>query len=344
MLLIRWQLSVKGRHFGKMKRFRVWIIGVIILLVVVTGVVTAFERFVFFNSFDADHSKYVDKVDALTKPEEYVLTMEEPEKISAILQLRTLLSNNRAEGDFGPVGILTGLNFCFDFAYAFTTEGEDRILSKGCYIAVYDGSKEDKSVISNNIGIMSVDELIGYDFASELYELVKNNPDCKVRLDEYAINGYIVIPVALTVDGLSDLGTVAFYNDEIPKGYEKVTASNIYVSNDCEGSIPLDADKSLYQKMKAAYNHDCKAQKLCDRLVSEIDYSAGDNFSSSLNAGFGKISRYYVAVKGNNAMVSVICMDYTKTIVTDIIIAILIWTFIFVMVHMTNVMYKKNKK
>lgn len=310
-----------------MKRFKKWLVGLVVIMLVAAVLVTLFVRFVLFSSFDADLTRYADKADVLTKPELYVLTAEEPEKVNALTRLRAMLSNSKLDGDLGAI-----CNFSVDVACAFLVENEESDLQEGCFINVCRGKTDQDVDPDSCIGVISVDKLCEYDFAEELYSVLDKNHGCYVKMPTYAECDYLIVPIDIVVEDMAGNIIASYTNDNVPDGYVVNTSDETYIVNFDGDNIVTASDDSLYQKMSAAYDSDCEAQVLCKELKTGINFANGDGTTTSETYGIGIITKSYVRVAGDKAMVRVIRMNFEDAIITDMIIAGCVWSLLYVII------------
>ncbi|MDD5998138.1 MAG: hypothetical protein PUC55_00340 [Lachnospiraceae bacterium] len=112
---------MKGKIF---KNIIIWFAGMVLIALVMNGIATLFVKEVMYDQIGI-LTNYVQKAESLLYPEEYVKTMDKPEKISAVLKLRTLLDDNFVDFDWGIKGDLVCTNIKVDTAVLFSAKNGD---------------------------------------------------------------------------------------------------------------------------------------------------------------------------------------------------------------------------
>lgn len=192
------------------------------------SVATFFVKEVIYDQMGS-FTKYAQKGDALLYPEEYVKILDEPAKIAAILKLRTLLDDNFVDFNRGMKGDLVCTNLKIDTAVLLSAKDGDTALSSGAWSAVCKEENGEMSPLKDTIGLVNVDALCEMEGVLQLYDVLKTNRDAKIKLDSYAIKGYVIVPISITVMDNSGKILEKIECKGVPADYEKIDATDIYI-------------------------------------------------------------------------------------------------------------------
>lgn len=305
-----------------LKGASIWIVGVVLITLMVNLVAFLFVRFSIYAAMPS-FIKYAKIGEAFLYPQEYVKTMEKPEKINAILTLRSLLSDNCMIFNQGIKGDLTCTSIRIDSATTFSSKNGESELSSGAWMAVCEEQDGRLDTIKNTVGLLSVENLCELDGVKSLYDGLKANPDAKIRLDSYGINDYIVEPVEISLVDENGGMITKYERSDVPENLDIVTANNLYINS---ANDRYSGEDNLYNKMTLVYGGEGDADRLCKEAVSKISYGKDYTAKPEINWGFGRFCVTDVCVVGDYSMVQVQEYIYIKTVFIYTILLNVCWT------------------
>ena len=317
------------------KNIIIWFAGMVLIALIMNGIATLFVKEVIYDQLGI-LTNYVQKADSLLYPEEYVKTMDKPEKISAVLKLRTLLDDNFVDFDRGIKGDLVCTNIKIDTAVLFSVKDGDSDLSDGVWSAVCKENNGQMSTLEDTVGLLCVNDLCEMEYASQLYDVLKANPDAKAKLDSYAMKGYIIVPVSITVIDADGNEIAQLECKDVPDGYEKIEADDIYIYN-VYGDNEFDrADECLYTEMELAYRGEREVDKIANDTQQQINNGSESGSTNDITWRFGKFTAKNVGVSENYSMVMVQEISYVKSAVLYVFLWGLVWTAVFWLVVLSK--------
>ncbi|MBO7395669.1 MAG: hypothetical protein J6U16_06080 [Ruminococcus sp.] len=292
-----------------MKRCIIWAVIMLVVLAVLNIIGTVVHKFVVCDMLTPTMTGYVAKSEEMLHPQ-----LKENGKTNGLerLYIRQMLDNSRIESDGSIIPTLLFIDIKADQSIIlFDGDGMNQF-SKGTFAAAYEETEEKLDGIKRTIGLVSVDELCGYDESKELCDVLEKHIDANLRLDSYTIDDYLVTPVKVTViDGSgSELKSIEF-----PSSGEVIERENIYIygGSDLDSEVDRSERNSLYTDMKTAYLGERRADKIAEKLAKKVDLSR-DETVTKYRLGFGHVATRSYEVADGRAMVWVFDSSYMKSI------------------------------
>ena len=319
-----------------MKKIIIWICSMIAIFFIVNTVGGLFVNSIFAKTYTPALYGWSKKTEIFIHPK--MVEPSEKSKTNGLhgLHTRSLICN----GKFS-----TGNNILTNFLFANVTIEESHIffdkdgtneLSCGTFINVYNKKDESLGYITQNIGIIIVDDFCKLDGAKDFYKEIKNK-EYKFRLDSYTIGeNYVITPVEITV--LNKFNNEVF-TKSFPANGEEIKAENIYFS---ENNNDVDEfGSSLAKKMNNVYDGMKKTGKIVNSLKDKAFFDNGDQSDTDTSFGIFTVVNTNVEITENNAMVSAICYNYYKGVIFYTVFLGIILTVI--MFAISQVQKKKNQ-
>lgn len=317
------------------KTIAIWLIGIIVAIVISVVVSTAVTRFIF--SADTDFSKYANKAEKILYPED----MEEQDKVSAVLNLRSMLSDHRFVGFNGIIGVASFTGATIDFSVKFDSRDGDSPLKEGKWIPVLKQDGEG-NLLKDTIGVVSANQLLEADYAEELYKLLAEHNNAIIILNKYAKENYVIIPLSLTIqDALgNELASFNVTDTSYPSDEIVTAEANIY--NIYHPDELFDnADYCLYNIMTMLKDGKRKTDTVAESMVASADYNNKQSYNkTTYGIGSFMIKQFAISDDGNYLMAYVVEYNYFKSFALYSCILIAMWSLIVWIVSMTN---KKEK-
>lgn len=299
---------------------------------------TLYEKFVIYDQI-ATITGYVKRGEALLYPESSAQLQAEPEKASVILKLRTLLDDSCTDIDQGMKGYFTGANIRLDSAVIIADQNGESARSSGIWAAVCKGADAAPDPLKATIGLLSVNELCAQTGAEQLYDILQSDPEAEIRLTVYGSNGYAIIPGTIEVRNQTgtSLGTIVL--QEIPDGYQRIEAKDVYIYNTYSGNEFNWTDESLAAQMSLVYRGERKVDKLAAQAQNALTTgtvqgrqrtdSNGNTVIEKVLPGFGTLTVRRVAMTQQYTMVVVEELSYLGSVVLYAGLVTVIWTILY---------------
>lgn len=242
---------------------------------------------------------------------------------------------------------IPNLGYTYRACKWFIRADGDMTLSKGSWLCVVEEAPERKqTLIKNAIGLVSVDEMSTKSYASELLADLETNLNANVRMDKYAANGIVIIPlkITLTDENGNELATVE--SDEVVSGEYTISEEPAYIINfytDVDGEYD-NADFSLYEILKDAMNGPSNVDIAMEELVKKVDFSQGNNGDyKHFSLGIGNYKIQYINIEGDYAMVGSEIHIWPKNVILTAGLVDIAWTVIMAIVSVA-ILIIRNKK
>lgn len=319
-----------------MKKIIIWICSMIAIFFIVNAAGGIFVNAFFANTYTPALLGWSKKADTIIHPE-----MVEPAKENKTnglhgLYTRSLICNGKFSTGNNILSNFLFANVTVEESHIFFDKDGTNVLSCGTFINAYNKTSESLGYMSQNIGIIIVDDFCKLDGAKDFYKEIKNK-EYKFRLDSYTIGeNYVITPVEITV--------LDKYNNEVltksfPANGEVIKAENIYFN---ENDSDTDGyGSSLAKKMNNVYDGMEKTGKIVNSLKDKAVFDNGDQSDMDTSFGIFTVVTTNVEVKENKAMVSAICYNYYKGVIFYTVFLGIILTVI--MFAISQVQKKKNQ-
>lgn len=256
------------------------------------------------NTTAAPMTKYAKKAEQFIEPEEHVKTMEDPSKIGGILKIRSMLDDSSVVTSGGEQYKIPAFRMNIDTAVIFSAQKGDTELSYGRWVCVYNGDPQNAGVF-DAIGLLNANKLAEHSSAAALLELLEQEPEGKIRLDEYGENGYIYIPSKISVLDKNDnvLGQVDF--GPLPDGCESKKADDIFAMNKKTDNEFDNGDTFLTDMLRQGATGNRKVDEKARKILGQLSYASDIDGVVKNSYGIGSITVTSYGVSAGYAMVYV---------------------------------------
>lgn len=311
-----------------LKNIMIWFAGIALVCLLVNGIVSLFMK-IMLSSVLFSFPYYVEKAETLLYPEDYVKTLDHPEKIAAVLKMRTFLDDSCTEFHQGILNDFSCTNFKIDTAVLFSSEKGESDLSDGLWQTVCKENQGQFDPLEDTVGLLSVNDLCEMKGASQLWEVLKTNPNARVRLDSYGMKGFIVLPVSMTVIGDDGREILQIQCQDAPDDYEVLKAEDIFVYNAYVTDEYMTTDESLYAQMDLVYRGEREVDRVARTRLAQLAEEKASSGKREFTWGFGTFTSTVVGISDGDLMVIVQKITYTRSVVLYAILLGLVWTIFF---------------
>lgn len=294
-----------------LKRFLIWLAAMLLTVFAVNAAAVLVLREPVDN-LERAMSGYSRRGDSMIAP----VLKEEREESEANglfgLVLRSLLSNCRIRNENSFAYNFLFMDFTVDQSTIFFDENGMNELSTGIFAPVYTDTGISLPHIKETFGVVDIEEFCKLGCASEVYEILEKEEGVSIRLDSYAVSGFMVKPAAFTLLDSSGNGIKSF---ECPCDGEIIKSENCYIYDDLYDKE--HSSYSVYAKMKDAYLGERKSDRIAEELVEKADFSQNEQMDTKRSYGFATITSKHVETIDGYAEVSVLRFCYIKGVILD---------------------------
>ena len=313
----------------RVKHIIIWILGLAVIVFFVNFAGGIFTK-IFIEKSMADITRYVRHADTVLFVEDSNESDYSLEQKSKLFELRGFLDDGHAEIDQGIKGLFFFCNPKIDTSVKFSSDAGELDLCEGVWGLVYKENSGTTKDDEYNIGLLSVNDLCGLSCARELYELLADNPDAKVKLNSYAVKGVIIVPLTITVidQGGNNIGM--FECQEAPEDWEKMEAEDTYICNKNSDNEFSVADTLLKAMMEISFQGERAVDKIAKEKLEQVNDGKAISAKGEYSWAFGGFTVSYAGVDGGYSMVVVREFNYIYSVVLYIIILSIIWTLVYI--------------
>lgn len=292
-----------------MKRFIIWAVLMLVAAFCLNTAGTVVVKVVLSNTLTSALVGYSKKGESMLHP-----TLKEPDEKNKTnglsgLAIRALLGDIRLYNNPSFLTNFVFLNGNMDQTTIMFDKNGMSEFSKGIFANVYE--KKDGSIdyMRNAVGLISVRDFAELDCAKEICETLENYPDAVVKLDAYSISSLTVQPASLTIlDGNDSL--IKTY--ECPNSGEIVKADNVYIYDKNYNGSDGNELHSFCNDLNLAFIGERRTDKIAEKLIDEVDFSAGDCYVHKSGFGFGHYTSKNYEITGDYAMITVCDFSFIK--------------------------------
>lgn len=304
-----------------MKRISIWAVTMVVMVFLANLAGILVNKLVFADTLMPAMTGYSKKMEIPLKSDG---TEKGDKKVKAIIMIRSALSDTVLEvEDPSPLASLVFTDIHIDQSIVFRGPEGMTELSKGIFAPVYE-DKDQKVYVLDTIGVLNVSEFSKLECANQLYEILRDNRNAKVRLDAYAIKDFMIEPAKITVidEAGNEIKTI-----DCPCSGDVQKGSSIVILNEYKTDSDIN---SLYLKLKYAYLGERSSDRKVMELSDSLDFSRGDYDESGTSYGFGKLTSRYVEVREGKGMALVMEYSFLKGVLIYSVIFGLIATLILI--------------
>ena len=317
------------------RRVIIWIIGIIVAILLVNMATMIFVRFIY--SADTDFTKYANKAENLLYPEE----LDDQEKVPAVLNLRSLLSDHRLNGYSGIVGVASCTGTIIDYSVKYDSREGESLLREGKWIPVVKPDN-DINLLKDTIGVVSANQICESEYADRLYEILAGNRNATIIINKYVNDNYIITPIDMTI--LDSIGNelATFAIDDMSYDADKIIISEAKIYNEYQpDELFSNADYCLYDSMTMSMMGNRKVDAITESMVESADYNNKESYNK-IKYGIGRftIEQFAISDDNNYLMAYAVEYNYYNSFMFYSIILITFWSIVVLL----SVLLIKRKK
>ena len=310
------------------KRFIIWAVIMLIIVFCINIVGTVLSRFIFANMLMPAMTGYVSKSEAMIHPKLRENDGKSKGNGLESLVVRSLLDNERLELGSGIISTFLFMNMNADQSVIFFDQDGMNDFSNGTFADVFEEKDSKISYMLSSVGLLPVNEFIKLDGADDLYDILKNEENCKIRVDSYTDNNFIIMPVKLTV--LDENGS-EIKKFEFQANGDVIRSGNIYIYDDNSSSDKQYKQHGFFKKMEWAYLGKRQSDRAAEKLVKKVSLES-DTYVKKNGYGIGHFTSKSYEVKDGRAMITVFDFSYYNSLILYTAIAAIPVTLIVFLV------------
>lgn len=287
------------------KKAALWLAGMLLIVTAVNFAGGFFLKCIIGNTLAASMLGYSKRAPEMLHPVRNEAAGADESNGYARLLVRSALSDMRLRNDPGFFYNLVFCNFTVDQTNIFLDTHGAEPLSSGIFTVVYEDMGGSADYMKHIVGVLDVEALTAQNCAPDIYKALETCPDAGIRLNSYAMEGYVVRPASIT---LLDAAGGELLTVQCSCEGELLQANNLYVYNHDPGVDPESG--ALRSQMDIAYLGERHCDRAAQSLADRTDFTRGDYEETKTRFGFARITTEITEVQGEGAMVSVLDVDY----------------------------------